>query len=60
MQANVEWKDFQWRPQVVACGDTTWALWANRSASSCHSGQDQCGPGAPFVRRLFKGAEWKP
>mmetsp|Transcript_43505 Transcript_43505/g.123104 ORF Transcript_43505/g.123104 Transcript_43505/m.123104 type:complete len:612 (+) Transcript_43505:123-1958(+) len=53
-QLNVEWRHFQWQPQLAWCGHTLWAIWANGTGTSCSedgtTGAD-CATG-PFLRQV--------
>jgi len=49
-QANIEWLNFQWKPQIVWCQGTLWALWLSYSPN-CVPGQN-CAYG-PSIRPLF-------
>mmetsp|Transcript_48028 Transcript_48028/g.88440 ORF Transcript_48028/g.88440 Transcript_48028/m.88440 type:complete len:652 (+) Transcript_48028:32-1987(+) len=55
-QVNEYWQYFQWQPQVLACGNSLWALWMNGTGSGCDSKESDetppyCATG-PFAREL--------
>jgi len=57
-QVNTIWAGFQWRPQVVWCMDSVWAIYLNSTGQDCltSSSPSSCATG-PFLRRLKKPGE---
>eukprot|EP00811_Abedinium_folium_P019001 NODE_2792_length_2144_cov_12.151710.p1 GENE.NODE_2792_length_2144_cov_12.151710~~NODE_2792_length_2144_cov_12.151710.p1 ORF type:complete len:604 (+),score=152.04 NODE_2792_length_2144_cov_12.151710:40-1812(+) len=57
LQLNVKWRGFQWKPQLLWCKSTLWALWMDGSADYCN-GQSvgECASG-PFARALVVDGE---
>uniref|UniRef100_A0A7S1AEH4 RING-type domain-containing protein n=1 Tax=Noctiluca scintillans TaxID=2966 RepID=A0A7S1AEH4_NOCSC len=49
MQVNVQWRDFQWRPQLETCAGSLWAMWLNTSATC--TAYNGCATG-PWLRRF--------
>lgn len=49
-RVNIQWRHFQWKPRLVWCEGTLWALWLTSSVDCTTNGKCTSGP---FLRPLF-------